>query len=217
MPFGGRSTAIKLENGDVWLVASTPLSPETKTTLNAMGPVKYIVSPDVEHHFFLAEYKKAYPEAKVIGVEPLVAKKKGVLKIDGAYGKDPEGTTYGFESEITALYFAGFQNKDVVFLHHPTRTLITADLIFNLPGKEAYSKSKSSSKVPIFGSFEPFGKIHKHFLWGTGTDKVAMARDATTVAGWDFDRIIMCHGDVIETGGNKAWREAYTWYIDGKK
>ena len=59
-----------------------------------------------------------------------------------------------------------------------------------------------------------------------------MKRDAKTIAGWDFERIIPCHGvraivalhpiirsnsfsqDVIEKDGKKAWREAYKWYLD---
>lgn len=59
----------------------------------------------------------------------------------------------------------------------------------------------------------------------------AMKRDANIVASWNFDRIIPCHGvsiekcirlnldshivqDVIERGGNKAWRAAYQAFID---
>ena len=33
-------------------------------------------------------------------------------------------------------YFSGFRNKDVAFLHAPSKTLIVADLIFNLPATE---------------------------------------------------------------------------------
>ena len=40
-PVGGRSTAIKLRNGDVWVLASTPLNEPTKAKLREMGPVKY--------------------------------------------------------------------------------------------------------------------------------------------------------------------------------
>jgi len=50
---GGRSTAIKLSSGDVWVVASTPLSNETKAAVEKLGPVKYIVAADADHHFFL--------------------------------------------------------------------------------------------------------------------------------------------------------------------
>jgi len=63
-----------------------------------------------------------------------------------------------------------------------------------------------------------------------------MKRDAKTVAGWDFTRIIPCHGvrmqqlhagivsmtsitpfnpqDVIEEKGKEAWREAFKWYLE---
>lgn len=58
-----------------------------------------------------------------------------------------------------------------------------------------------------------------------------MKKDVKTVASWDFERIIPCHGvrstlllleifdesfsqDVIETDGKKAWKEAYKFYID---
>jgi len=41
----------------------------------------------------------------------------------------------------------------------------------------------------------------------------AMKRDAQIVAGWDFDRIIPCHGDVIETKGKEAWRSTYKAYL----
>lgn len=39
-PIGGRSTAVKLVNGDIWVLASTPLDSETKTKLDELGPVK---------------------------------------------------------------------------------------------------------------------------------------------------------------------------------
>ena len=41
LPVGGRSTAIKLSSGDVWVLASTPLTLETKAKLNELGPVKF--------------------------------------------------------------------------------------------------------------------------------------------------------------------------------
>ncbi|KAJ6469501.1 hypothetical protein C8R45DRAFT_433048 [Mycena sanguinolenta] len=214
LPFGGRSTAIRLSTGDVWVLASTPLTPDTKSAIDNLGPVKWIMGGDAVHHMFLSQFKEEYPEAKVIGVEALVEKKKAEgLVLDGAYGKDAPDTKYGFEDEIYACYFSGFANKDVAWFHASSKTLIVADLLFNLPANEQYSKSKSSSRVPIFGKLDPWGSIHKRFVWGQGTDKAAMARDAKTVLGWEPIRIIMCHGDVIEKDGTKAWASAYSKYL----
>lgn len=33
-------------------------------------------------------------------------------------------------------YFSGFRNKDVAFLHMPSKSLIEADLLMNLPANE---------------------------------------------------------------------------------
>jgi len=130
-----------------------------------------------------------------------------------AYGADAPETKYGFEEEIQACYFSGFENKDVAWFHTPTKTLVVADLLFNLPGTEQYSKSKTKAKVPLFGKLDPYTSLHKHFVWGQGKDKAAMTRDAKTVLAWAPERIIMCHGDVIETDATKAWATAYSKYL----
>jgi len=214
-PIGGRSTAIKLRSGDVWVLASTPLTPETKETIDAMGPVKYIMAADDVHHLYIDDFHAAYPGAKVIGVPALVAKKSGKYKFDGVYGTDLPGTKYGFEPEIEACYFSGFKNHDVAFFHAPSKTLLQADLMMNLPPTEQYSKSTSSGRVPIIGDLvNPWTTAQKRIVWALGADKAAMKRDAKTVAGWDFTRMIPCHGDVIEEKGKEAWLEAYKWYLE---
>ena len=45
---GGRATAVRLSNGDVFLVS--PIQPDdtTKATLDKIGKVNYLVAPDYE-------------------------------------------------------------------------------------------------------------------------------------------------------------------------
>ncbi|KAK6997363.1 hypothetical protein R3P38DRAFT_3370209 [Favolaschia claudopus] len=111
-------------------------------------------------------------------------------------------------------YFSAFRNKDVAFFHVASKTLIIADLLFNLPANEQYSKSKSSAKVPILGKLDPSTSLHKKFVWSANSDRATMGRDAKTVLGWGMERAIMCHGDVIETGADKAWEAAYSKYFE---
>lgn len=33
---------------------------------------------------------------------------------------------------------------------------------------------------------------------------------------WDFDRVIPCHGDVIETGAKGIFQNVFEWFLDGK-
>jgi len=46
------------------------------------------------------------------------------------------------------------------------------------------------------------------------TDFRFTKRDARIVSGWDFDRLIPCHGEVVETGGKKMWNDQYAWYLE---
>ncbi|KAG1868459.1 hypothetical protein F4604DRAFT_1775651 [Suillus subluteus] len=210
-PMGGRSTAIKLQQGGVWVLASTPLTQDTRNKIDELGEVKYIIGADAVHHLFLGEFKRAYPNAKLIGVEGAIGNMSDKsLRFDGLWGRDPPGTNYGFEDEIKHCYFSGFRNEDVAFLHTPSKSLIEADLLLNLPANEQYSKSSSS----VYGTIKPDSWFHRAIIKSTTTNAEAMRRDATTVANWDFDRIIPCHGDVIETDGNRMWRALYNAFIN---
>ena len=61
-PVGGRSTAIKLRNGDVWVLASTPLNDDTKNKLQELGPVKCV-------HFFVATVINSSPSRWIVGAD----------------------------------------------------------------------------------------------------------------------------------------------------
>jgi hypothetical protein len=42
-------------------------------------------------------------------------------------------------------------------------------------------------------------------------DKAAARRFLDRILGWDFDRIVVGHGELVETGGRDALRSAYAW------
>jgi hypothetical protein len=71
--------------------------------------------------------------------------------------------------QIEHRYFSGHLNKDVAFFHADSRSLIVADLLFNMPPTEQYSKAKRF--LPLFGSsFTPFSTLHSYFVRSLGTD-----------------------------------------------
>ncbi|TBU42310.1 hypothetical protein BD309DRAFT_866649 [Dichomitus squalens] len=210
-PTGGRSTAIRLQSGDVWILASTPLDDETKQKLSELGKVKYILAGNAFHYLFLKDYKAAYPDAKLIGPEALPKRKKIDFTLDAVYSASNPDAQFGYEDEV--YYFSSHANKDIAFLHKPSKTVIAADLLFNNPPNEQYSKSKDSPNSFLLSGLVPTGRTMRLFIWQKEENKAGMVRDAKTVASWDFVRYIPCHGDVIEHGANEAWRSAWRNYL----
>ncbi|GAA6060627.1 hypothetical protein JCM10212_006378 [Sporobolomyces blumeae] len=223
VPFGGRSTAIKLQSGNVFLAASHALCPDTLSTISSLGPVKHLVMLDAEHGMYTEQYHKAFPDAKLY-FPPKAVKKwksKGLLN-EGAsnYFSFGEGLADPFEVDTAAeIKSADFTrahlNEDIAFYHAPTKTLIEADLLMSLPPTEQYSKSTSRNSIPFLSKMmKPGSSIHQKMLWHlVAKDKQEMSRAAKEVAAWDFDRLIPCHGDVIEPGGKKAWLDTYAHFL----
>jgi hypothetical protein len=62
-------------------------------------------------------------------------------------------------------------------LHRESKSLVVADLLFNLPGREQYSKSGGVGVVgglmdkTGMGKLDPWGWAHKRFVWSAGKDK----------------------------------------------
>jgi len=210
---GGRSTAIKLSDGDVWVLASTPLCDQTKAKLRELGDVRYIIGADLVHNLYLGQFQKAYPDAKLVTVEGVIDRIDDNLRFDGLLGRDPPNAWYGFENDIKYCYFSGFKNRDAAFFHPASKTMVEADLLFNLPAKEQYSETWSPNPFK-FLPLNPYSSAHRKFVNSHYDHEENMRRDAKTVASWDFDRVIPCHGDVIETGGNAAWRAAYQDFLN---
>ncbi|THH01294.1 hypothetical protein EW026_g1390 [Hermanssonia centrifuga] len=170
---GGRSTAIKLDNGKVWILASTPLTEQTREKLQELGDVRYIVAGNHFHNIFLKDYKIAYPSAIVIGPEELNEKKKHEgWQLDSIFSVVEPRPKLDFEDEIEHCFFSGYKNKDTAYYHRASKTVVAADLLFNLPSTEQYALAKSPAPyLPFISSFSPYGWIMQVFVWSKEVDK----------------------------------------------
>ncbi|KAK6353897.1 hypothetical protein TWF730_008319 [Orbilia blumenaviensis] len=229
LKFGGRATIAKLSSGGLVVFSPTVLTEEVASTVTSLGgQVSYIVAPDIEHHLNIGPWKTAYPSARVIGPTTLYQKrvKQGNedVPFDFSYNAEnknslvlPEDFTRDFELE----YWDGHMSHEIALLHKPSGTVIEADLIFNLPAQEQFSKTDIDAKagfwtkvsMHIFTSLA--GKSQQRFLWYGASSKgrPSFNRSAKIMDGWEFDRIIPCHGDVIETGGKATFRRLFAWHL----
>jgi len=178
--FGGRATLLQLSSGSIAIFSPIPLSPEVRAHITGLGGrVGYIIAPDIEHHMQLGPYKTEFPSALVIGPHGLREKRANQgdqdVVIDFEYSKENKATLKLPEElarEVEVEYWDGHANKEIVFLHKPSRTLVEADLLFNLPATEQFSRSGEdpssgcSTKISLsFLNTTPGQKGQQRFLW----------------------------------------------------
>ena len=233
LKIGGRGTLVKLQSGSLAIFSPVALTPEVKQKVESLGNLKYIAALDIEHHIFVSQWSAAYPAAEIIGPEGLPEKReqdpatKGVKfgHVFMAKSKLDMKITPEFDAEFDYEFVNSHSNKELVFLHKPSRTMIEADLIFHLPATEQFSKSGVAANSGILTKF--FGGImntrgdmtwQKRFWWyaAAGQDRPGFKSSLERISKWDYDRVIPCHGDVIETGGKRIVDQLGTWFTDGK-
>lgn len=200
---GCRMTVIRLPGGDLFLHSPVPLDPPTRAALDGVGRVRWIVGPSKVHHFYLGEYAAAYPEAEVSGVPGLPEKRKD-LRFDRVLG---DGGPSPWGGAIRFLLFEGLPiSNEVVFFHPATRTLLLTDLAFNVPAGGGQGARLFHWLVGATGRFGPHRLVRLGFR-----DKAASRRSRDAILAWDFDRVIVTHGDVLATGGRRAMQEAFAF------
>jgi hypothetical protein len=72
---GTRSTIVRLSDGTVWMHSPVSYNPDLAVEVENIGPIRYLVAPNVYHHFFLKEWQDHYPDAQLCGPSGLPAKR----------------------------------------------------------------------------------------------------------------------------------------------
>ena len=227
---GGRATVVRLASGGLAAFSPVALTDAVKAKVSSMGTVKWIIAPALEHHIFLDDWHKQFPDAKLIGPYELKAKREKsgkplpfahLWKKDEAPSVDAD-----FDQEFEYTYVYAHPNKELVFNHKPTKTLIQADLMFALPAKEQYSKTDVDPSGGILTKLfiylnNPYANPptgQRRFLWYgmSSGDRPAFNRSIRTIDAYDFQRIIPAHGDCIESGAKQLFRTVFKWHLDSQ-
>lgn len=215
------------------------LTPDVQAKLAALGgPVKYIIALDIEHHIFLSDWAKAFPEAKLIGPEGLPEKRAKAT--DPKIGKEPFAVVFQakpdklaikidpeFDADFAYEYVDAHANKELVFFYKPDRVLIEADMMFNLPAVEQYSRVPEAEKkvglpAKLFigiNSTEGEAKGMKRFLWYamSARDRPGFNESVGRIDQWDFVTLVPCHGETMVGNAKEVWRKVFAWHLAGKK
>jgi hypothetical protein len=102
--------------------------------------------------------------------------------------------------------------NEVALLHEPSRTLVLTDLVFNVQAGPGNRARLFHRLVGATGRFGP----HRLIRLGI-RDRVAARRSIDRILGWEFDRIVMSHGEVVPTGGRALLEQAFAFLPEQKR
>jgi hypothetical protein len=125
-PYPTRMAAARLSDGSVWIWSPIPLGRDLVRDIEALGPVRHIVSPNKIHHLFLAEAAARWPGARCYA-PPGLAARRPALRVDALLDDDADPSWGG---DLASCVVRGsFVMEEVEFFHRPSRTAIIGDLV----------------------------------------------------------------------------------------
>ncbi|KLV04671.1 hypothetical protein ABT56_14165 [Photobacterium aquae] len=206
LPFSTRMTVAKLEDGTLWVHSPIRLTETLKAQVDAVGEVRYLIAPNHLHHLFLQEWQQAYPNAISYGTKEVINKREGLH----FGGELVSGGDYPWKGELESLLFTGSPlMEECVFFHHPSRTLIVTDLIENFPPSDFTRLQRFAAKLT--GILAPNGKMPIDWRMSFLFHRKEARAHAQRIMAWQPQRIIMAHGECVDTGAMVFLTRSFGW------
>jgi hypothetical protein len=196
-PVTSRMTVIRLKNGRLLLHSPVPIDHDLRAAVEQHGRPEALIAPNAFHHQFVSEWASAFPGTKTFCVPSLVAKRDD-LKFDEVL----DGVNApSWAGEVDYLPINGIPSYDeVVFFHRPSRTLVLSDISFN------YTPAQAASDPGAATGLGPHDRIRAAI-----TDHQALTESIEQVLRWPFDRVILSHGQIVETDGHAHFRAGFAF------
>lgn len=204
-PYTTRMAVVRLSDGSAWVWSPVALTDQILDGVNAVGPVRHIVSPNKIHHLFLAEWSERWPDARLYAPPGLTERKTG-LQFDAVLGDEPDAA---WAADIDQVIFHGsFAMEEVVFFHRESRTALFCDLIQRFP--EAGANGWRGMLMRLDGLVGEQGSTPREWRASFLRRKEARAaRDQ--VLRWQPERLVIAHGECAQTGASAIIQNALSW------
>lgn len=208
--FDARMTVIRLASGELMLHSPCEINAALAQEIAALGPVAHIVAPGNFHHLFVASAQAAFPAAKT-WICPGVEKRQPGLTYDAVLGDAPPPDWVG---EIDQVLVAGTRiMREVAMFHRASRTLILVDLIENFtdatPGVGGALKFWFKYVLRMWNNPRPAPEYRMGWR-----DRAAAAQSLRRILAWNFERIVLSHGDCIERDAHAVAEQAWSGVLE---
>ncbi len=211
MPLPVRMTVLRLNNGDLWLHSPTRYDEALRRELEALGPIRHLVAPNMAHWTFLQEWQRHCPGA-LTWAAPNLSKRAQVrrsgLRIDRIIGEAPPAEWPGLRHEIVP---GGLGFREIAFFHQATSTLILTDLVLNL--EPAKMPVLTRPLLRLAGMTAPVGQPPPYLRAVIKLRRREAAAAAERILDLAPQRVVFAHGSWFERDGTAALRQSLRWLL----
>jgi len=204
-PYPTRMAVARLPDEGLWVWSPIALTDELVREVQALGPVRHIVSPNRLHQRFLREWALRWPAA-LIHAPPGLARKRPDLHFGTELGDKPNPA---WATDIDQVVFRGsFAVEEVVFFHRPARAAIFGDLIQRF--SESAAKGWKGMIMRLAGLVGEDGSTPLD--WRASFIRHSSARKARNIVlGWNPERLLIAHGECAQTRAAEIIAGALAW------
>ena len=193
-----RMTVVRLSNGELLVHSPIAYSDQLKKALQDLGKVQWFTAPSRFHDMYWPQWFAAFPRSNFVAVAG-VKEDHPELPFTDLLGA--ESTIWGGELQILPIRGAPKLNE-VALLHSPSRSLIVADLLFNIDAQAQNFLGRVFLKANGVYNRPGISRIFRSCV----KDKAAFRESLQEIQQRQFDRIIIGHGPNL--GGNQVLAQA---------
>ncbi len=203
--FGNRMTIIRLPENKLWIHSPVQITQDHIKEIRSLGDVTYIVSPNLFHYLHVKSFLTAFPNHQfygVAGIEKKIKHHGPIISLEDTVDDNLWGP------EIESVVIDGMPKvNEVAFFHTSSQTLVLTDLLFNFRNTKGWSKFLFS----LYGVNERLAtsKLYRSLI----NDKQAFKSSIEKIMSWDFNKIVVSHGELIESDGKNAFRKSFDWLL----
>lgn len=198
---GHRMTVARLASGELWVHSPVAFEELIARALAGLGVASHFIAPSIYHDLHWPEWFAHYPNATFY-CAPGVNEEHAKLAFQRVLSPTARES---WEAELPKVLIGGMPKlNEFVFLHAASRTLVVADLLFNFDLNQQSLLGKLFLKLNGIYGRAGCSRLFRRLI----QDRAAFRASIEEILRWDFERILLGHGNIITSNGHRILREA---------
>lgn len=200
-----RMAVIRLTGGALFVWSPVALGADLRAAVDGLGVVRHIVAPNSLHHLFVAEWKRAYPDARLYAPPGLRTRRKDVA-FDGDLTDAPSAD---WAEDFDQVQVGGnLITTEVVFFHRKSRTALFTDLIQHFSPDWFTGWRAIVARLDLMTAAEP--EVPRKFR-NAFVNRPAARAALRRILAWPAEKVLMAHAAPVERDGQAFIRRTFRW------